>query len=412
MTLRRVCAQEPASAAEPSIGTPTSQGSSHVAIICTGLGRVRRGFETLAQDLFRGLVAAGADVWLYKGGGRSAARETPIPNIYRDSLLNRALCIFFGKARRFYFEYLSFCALLGPLVYWRGHRVVYTLEPPIYKFLIKWRKMTGAKFALVHSTSGQLADIPVGEACFIHHCTPCYISKANSLGFPLERQFVIPQFLYFDDIPPLASDEERRAIRSELGLPENRPIVLTVGSLDTSVKRMDYVITEVARHARSGANPFLVMLGQADPETGAVRELAERELGANDFMMKTVSRVELWKFYQAADVFVLASLREGFGFVYVEALATGLRVIAHDHDVSRYVLGERGIFGDLQKVGVLSDLLEASLQQPTSDWERNASREYVRNRYDWSSVESDYVTMFETAAASIGRCPEALLRGE
>lgn len=390
------------------MGSLTSQSSSHVAIVCTGLGRVKRGFETLAQDLFRGLVAAGVDAWLYKGGGRHTARETPIPNIYRDSLLNRLLCVFFGKARRFYFEYLSFCALLGPLVSHRRHKVVYTLEPAIYKFLLKWRQMTGARFALVHSTSGQLADIPVAESCFIHHCTPCYISKANYLGFPEDRQFVIPQFLYFDDIPPLVSDEGRRALRRELGLPENRPIVLTVGSLDTSVKRMDYVIMEAAKCASTGAKPFLVMLGQADPETSAVRDLAERELGANAFMMKTVSRVELWKFYQAADVFVLASLREGFGFVYVEALATGLRVIAHDHDVSRYVLGDRGIFGDLEQPGVLSDLLEASLRKPTSDLERDASRAYVRSRYDWSSVESEYVTMFEAAAASIRRHPEDL----
>ena len=396
---------ERASAVGVAIGSLTSQGSSHVAIVCTGLGRVKRGFETLAQDLFNGLIGIGVDAWLYKGGGRSTARETTVPNIYRDSLLNRVLCVLFGKMRRFYLEYLSFCAFLGPLVSRRRHNVVYTLEPAVYKFLLKWREVTGGKFALVHSTSGQLADIPVGEACFIHHCTPCYIEKANSLGFPRDRQFVIPQFLYFDDIPPLVPNEGRRALRRDLGLPESRPILLSVGNLDTTVKRMDYVIRETAKYARTRANPFLVMLGQADPETAAVRELAENELGANGFLMKTVSRGELWKFYQAADVFVLASLREGFGFVYVEALAAGLRVIAHDHDVSRYVLGARGTFGDLEQAGVLSILLEESLRQPTSDREKEASREYVRGRFDWSSVAPDYVRMFEAAAKSTLRAP-------
>jgi glycosyltransferase involved in cell wall biosynthesis len=145
------------------------------------------------------------------------------------------------------------------------------------------------------------------------------------------------------------------------------------------------------------------MLGQVDPETSAVRDLAEKELGADAFVMRTVSRAELWKFYQAADVFVLASLREGFGFVYVEALATGLPVIAHDFDVSRYVLGDRGVFGDLEQAGVLCKLLEQSLLRAKSDAERGALREYVRDRFDWSSVASDYVRMFEAAASSSGR---------
>ncbi|MFL5616105.1 MAG: glycosyltransferase family 4 protein [Gemmatimonadaceae bacterium] len=255
----------------------------------------------------------------------------------------------------------------------------------------------------MHSTSGQLADIPVEEGCFIHHCTPCYVEKADALGFPRERQFIIPQFLFFEEIPPLVPNEGRALVRRELGLPEDRPIILSVGSLDRSVKRMDYVIRETAKYARTGAKPLLVMLGQIDPETPAVQDLAERELGADAFVMKTVSRAQLWKFYQAADVFVLASLREGFGFVYVEALATGLPVIAHDFDVSRYVLGQNGIFGDLEQAGVLSNLLERSLHHPKSDAERRALREYVRERFDWSSVASDYIEMFEAAASSSDR---------
>lgn len=378
-----------------------TENMSRVAIVCTGLGRIKRGFETLARDLFHGLVATrSVDAWLYKGGGRSAERETTVPNVYRDSLANRALCVFFGTGRRFYFEYLSFCVFLGLLISRRRHNVVYTLEPPIYKFLLRWRRLTGSRFALVHSTSGQLADIPAEEGCFIHHCTPCYVEKADALGFPRERQFIIPQFLFFKDIPPLLPNEDRALVRRELGLPEDRSIILSVGSLDRSVKRMDYVITETARYTHTGANPLLVMLGQVDPQTSALRELAETELGADAFVMKTVSRAELWNYYQAADVFVSASLREGFGFVYVEALATGLPVIAHDYDVSRYVLAERGIFGDLERAGVLSSLLQQSLVQPRSNAERAALREYVRERFDWSSVSTDYVRMFETAAGS------------
>jgi 1,2-diacylglycerol 3-alpha-glucosyltransferase len=373
-----------------------------VAIVCTGLGRVKRGFETLAGDLFERLAkSTRLDAWLYKGGGLASQREVTVPNVSRDSMVNRALCRFVGSSRRFYIEYLSFCAFLGPLLSARHIDVVYTLEAPVYKFLLKWRRLTRGRFALVHSTSGQLADIPVQEGCFVHHCTPCYVEKADSLGFPRERQIVIPQFLDFDAIPPLPDGRSRKDLRSELGLPNDRVIVLSVGSLDTTVKRMDYVVNETARYASTGAAPYLVMLGQRDTDTHKVRTLAQEQLGPEGYLMKTVDRAQLWQFYYAADVFVLASLREGFGFVYVEALAAGLPVIAHDHNVARYVLGEHGTFGDLQYPGVLSRLLLELLRETVTDSKRSEAREYARRRFDWSTVADDYIGMFEMAAKSL-----------
>ena len=54
----------------------------------------------------------------------------------------------------------------------------------------------------------------------------------------------------------------------------------------------------------------------------------------------------------------------------------------------------------LRRAGVLSSLLRQSLVQPRSNAERAALREYVCERFDWSSVSTDYVRMFETAAGS------------
>ena len=371
---------------------------TRVFIVCTGLGRVRRGFETHARDLFDRLQSDGRlDVRLIKGGGSFAKHEIVIPNFHRDSLVNRAICAVVGVAKRYQVEYLSFCATLGPLVLLMRPDVMYTLEPPIYKFLLRWRELTGSQYRLVHTTSGQLADIPSPQGTFVHHCTPCYVAKANALGFPEERQYLIPQFLDIRAIPALGTDEERRAIRERLGLPLDRRIVLSVGSLDTSVKRMDYVVREVA-HFRNTADVFLVLLGQSDPQTAEVKELAIALLGARNFFLGTVPRDVLWDYYKAADAFVLASLREGFGFVYIEALAAGLPVIAHDYDVAQYVLGEQGIFADLRTPGALASCLEEVLSERASVERREARRRYVENRFDWSAVGGQYTEMFEEAA--------------
>src|SRR5689334_15823280 len=137
------------------------RGQTKVFIVCTGLGRVRRGFETHARDLFDRLQSDGRlDVRLLKGGGSFAKHEIVVPNIHRDSAVNRLICAMVGVSRRYYVEYLSFVATLGPLVLLARPDVIYTLEPSIYKFLLKWRGLTHAKYRLVHTTSGQLADIP------------------------------------------------------------------------------------------------------------------------------------------------------------------------------------------------------------------------------------------------------------
>jgi 1,2-diacylglycerol 3-alpha-glucosyltransferase len=372
-----------------------------VYIVCTGLGKVRRGFETHARDLFDRLRSDGQlDVTLLKGGGSFARGEVVIPNFHRDSWINRAICSVAGVSKRFYIEYLSFCATLGPLVRLGNPDVIYTLEAPIYKFLLTWRKLTRGRYRLVHTTSGQLADIPSPEGTFIHHCTPCYVTKANALGFPKQRQYLIPQFLDLSVIPRLSSIAEKKAIRSRLGIPEHRKVVLSVGSLDKSVKRMDYVIREVSSLRTNGSNDtYLILLGQQDPETPEIVKLAEQLVGDGNFRIGTVSRTELWDYYRAADVFALASLKEGFGFVYIEALASGLPVIAHDYDVARYVLSTEATFADLEAEGALAEALDRVLTNDSPQETRVSRRRYVEQRFDWHAVGRQYVKMFEEAAS-------------
>ena len=53
-------------------------GPTRVFIVCSGLGRITRGFESFMQECFETLKEEpDLDVTLYKGGGHSAPREYP-----------------------------------------------------------------------------------------------------------------------------------------------------------------------------------------------------------------------------------------------------------------------------------------------------------------------------------------------
>ncbi len=55
-----------------------------IALLCAGLGHIRRGHEVFARDLFD-LLKDDLDITLFKGGGQPAERELVVPNIPRNS---------------------------------------------------------------------------------------------------------------------------------------------------------------------------------------------------------------------------------------------------------------------------------------------------------------------------------------
>ena len=104
------------------------------------------------------------------------------------------------------------------------------------------------------------------------------------------------------------------------------------------------------------------------------------------FAARSVPYPEVAQYYAAADCFVLASLCEGFGRVFLEALAHGLPVIAHEHPVMRYVLGEHGILADLSLEGALARDLREVLARPADGHAMRQRWQSVRRRFDWAAL--------------------------
>ncbi len=361
------------------------------------MDKVKRGYEVYARDLFE-LLRKEPDfrLTLLKGNGLPRGNEKVIFNLHRDGFLNRLLCRFFGVQWRYYIEYVSFAFGLLPLLLFKRFDAFYVLEAPLYKFLSRWRAWSGGRFKLIHFTGGQLGRIPATGSDYLHHVTPAYQEQARACGFLPQNQFLIPHFV--DTATMHRVSDAGNDLLRELGVPVGMPVVLSVGSIDTQIKRMDYVIRECAALPQA---VFVLLLGQPDAASAPVRTLAEQTLGQGRFAIRTVPREDLPLYYSIADVFVLASLREGFGLVFLEALACGLPVITHDYDVSRFVLGEHGIFADLSQPGELTLQLEKTIGN-RAVVERGEPRiEYVRQRYDLNQLKAEYLAMFRVVCCGL-----------
>jgi glycosyltransferase involved in cell wall biosynthesis len=90
---------------------------------------------------------------------------------------------------------------------------------------------------------------------------------------------------------------------------------------------------QLVRALQASARPSAHLLIVGDgPDAAAVRQAAsEAGLAARVHLLGQVSEAQKYQALRAADIFVSASQHEGFGLVFLEAMAFGLPIICYDH---------------------------------------------------------------------------------
>ena len=364
-------------------------------IVCSGLGHINRGYESFTQECFDALSAEPElDVTLFKGGGPADKKQISLWNLPRTQPFTEWLGKVTGKGG-YWLEQVTFTLSLLPQVARHKPDVIYFSDCNIGNLLWHWRRLTRQNYKLLLSNGGPLKP-PFPRWDFVQQLAPSHLEAALAVGQAAEKQSLLPYGIRMETELPTLAPAERAALRRSLRLPEDRSIVLSVGTVNTAHKRMDYVVREVA--ALPEPRPFLVMLGQPDEETPGVRVLAEKMLGAGGSQIRTVKHQEVSDYYQAADVFVLASLNEGFGRVFLEAMAWGLPCLAHEYPLTRYVLGDAGRLADFAQSGSLTTLLCDVLQQGSDQPGRQRRHAAALERFSWQQLQPAYVEMIQECA--------------
>jgi phosphatidylinositol alpha-1,6-mannosyltransferase len=169
------------------------------------------------------------------------------------------------------------------------------------------------------------------------------------------------------DAPRFADGAGRADLVRRYGL-AGRTVMMTLGRMAASerMKGFDEVIDVLPRLRQK--NPRLVYLVVGDGDDRPRLEAKARAAGLAEHVIFTgnIPEAEKSAHYHAADVFVMPSRGEGFGFVFLEALACGVPVVASKLDGGREAVRE-GLLGTLVDPRDAADLergiLEA-LQKP------------------------------------------------
>jgi len=205
------------------------------------------------------------------------------------------------------------------------------------------------------------------------------------LGAPSERITVLRNGVDLDHFRPV----EREATRARLGL--RGTTLLSVGHL---IERKAHHLAIGAVAALPGSE--LLIIGDG-PELGALRALAQRAGVAQRVrFLRAMRQEELRRYYGAADALILASSREGWANVLLEAMACGTPVVASN-------VGGASELVTAPAAGVLFEQrtaqeLAAAVKRLLSAYpDRGATRRHAE-QFSWAATTCGQIEIFRAIA--------------
>jgi glycosyltransferase involved in cell wall biosynthesis len=168
--------------------------------------------------------------------------------------------------------------------------------------------------------------------------------------------------------------------RQVFGIPGDRLVVLMVSAL-TPTKRVETGIKALSQIP----DTHLVVAGDG-PLRQAVDDLAARLLPGR-FTRLSLPPEKMPALYQSADIFMHLSLEEAFGNVFVEAMACGLPIIAHDSRRSRWIVGEDEFLVDTTDLAMIAESVRLARHSPVL---RRDARVSKARAFAWSKIGNMY----------------------
>lgn len=165
----------------------------------------------------------------------------------------------------------------------------------------------------------------------------------------------------------------------KIDLKLQRPIILSAGALSW-YKHHEKAI-DAMHYLDQGS---LLIVG----EGGSKDELLKKgqKIPGNRFKIAKFRYEDMPKVYRTCDLFTLPSWsREAFGIVYLEAMASGLGVVAPDDAVRHEIIGDAGLFTDVSDAKKYSEAINRAL---SIDWSKKAKAQ--AEKFSWDKIADLY----------------------
>ncbi len=196
--------------------------------------------------------------------------------------------------------------------------------------------------------------------------------------------FIIPNGI---DVEKFKNSPAKEMIRNILGLDNSNRVIIFVGNL-RPVKGVKYLIQAMSTIVQKEVNARLILVGKGQ-QSDYLKNLAkEFRLEKYVIFVEEVPHEKVPEYLTASDIFVLPSLSEGFSIVSMEAMASGLPIIATKVGVLPEII-EEGVNGFLIESEEPRKIAEKVLYLLGDDDLRKRISENNKEKaksYSWTSI--------------------------
>lgn len=308
---------------------------------------------------------------------------------------------------------------------------------PLFTLLATWRayRTRGAKIVLSHG------DLLMGDVCVVHAVNRASLAEKRRAGYygwllnpsnlwvtwrdwwmlhggryrrivaiservrtqlkehynvADERIVTIPNGINLSRFDPTNAISRSR-MRLSFGVPEDVPLVLFVGS-QYRLKGLEFAIRALAEMKTEAV--LLVVGGDAQ---APFKRLAE-QLGVAERVIFAGARSDLPRIYPAADAFVLPTLYETFALVCLEAMASGLPVLASPvGGIEDYLLDGVNGFHIQRDSRDIAAKLDRVLNDPELHARLREAGLATAKNYSWEKIARQYLNLFNELLAERAR---------
>lgn len=266
----------------------------------------------------------------------------------------------------------------------RGRNLLFQIGWELHSFI--WSSYLGQKEKSISKKIGNLAVLSQAKKQEI----------ASFYSFENVEFSIIPPGVNFHKFYPL-TPLEKTQLRLSLKIPIDKKVFVYVGRFEREKNPIG--ILKAAEKIK-GDHEHYLFVGHYDDNFKI--EIENRKLENKITLVGGISEPSLY--YQAADVFLLPSLTEGFGQVILEAMATSLPTIGFKNPKNQFVLANEEIIEN-DKTGLLVDyedyeaFSKAIIELSNNDEKRMSmginAIATVKNNYSWKNTSMKIITLFD-----------------
>lgn len=345
-----------------------------IAFLSFYSGELYRGVETLVHDLANRLVALGHDVSVYQNGPKLYGTE------YRVFSTN--IPVNWNKKS-------SIIPFIG---YWSLRVGIFTkttlsrVDPDIQVLVCtngQWQTLLcrlwswkSKKKMVILGQSGPGLDDRFNLLCL----PDIFVSMTDFQSGWAKRA---NPFVKVVKIPNGTDLIKFKHLVKGLDVDLPRPIILSVAAL-VFHKRLALTIRAVAELNKGS----LLLVGKGEEET-KLKRLGE-ELLPGRFKIMSLTHKDMPRVYTTADLFTYPVVSwESFGIAMLEAMASGLPVVANNDPIRKEIIGDAGILVNPEDTEEYSKALNKALETKWGNKPRKQAE-----KFSWDEIAKNYEELF------------------